>query len=186
MNRQVDVSLIDSLRRFQASLQGYGETVQDIVAVMQHEVHRAVEWFEQDRTSYWPAEVRKASNRLNEAKNQLAMKQLKIDGSHSPSCYEEKKAVEVARNRLRYAEDRIQKTRHWLRVVKQEVDEFRGLLSKMQSLSDYDIPKAAASLNRMAEALDKYAKQRSVSQGDKAARVRSDSSAKQPNNLKEG
>lgn len=166
MNRQADVASIDSLRRFQASLQSYGETVQDVVAVMQCEVQRAVEWLEQDRMVYWPAQVRKATDQLNEAKNRLEMKQLTIDQSKPPSCYEEKKAVEVARRRLRYAEDRVQSTRHWLRVVKHEVEEFRGLLSKVQSLPDHDIPKAAAILGRMAQALDKYARQSSPTGGN--------------------
>lgn len=158
MNRQADVNSIDSLRRFRIALQQYGETVQDVVATLQCELQRAVDWFEQDRMSYWPAETRKASDKLVEALNQLEMKQLAVDRSDSPSCYDEKKAVERAKRRLRYAEEKVERTRYWLRVVKHEVDEFKGLLAKLGHLSESDLPRAVAALERMTHALDRYAK----------------------------
>ena len=156
MNRQVDVTSVESLRLFHHALKGYGETVQDIVSILQMETQRAVDWFEQDRMSYWPAEVRRAQDRLTEARNQLEMKQLTIDGSDAPSCYEEKKAVESAHQRLRYAEERLQNSKHWLRIVKHDVEEFQGLISKLASLPETDLPKACASLERMSAALEKY------------------------------
>ena len=158
MNRQADVNSIDSIRRFRVALQQYGDTVQDIVATLQCELQRAVDWFEQDRMSFWPAEVRKANDHLVEALNQLEMKQLAVDRSDAPSCYDEKKAVERAKRRLRYAEERVQRTRHWLRIVKHEVDEFKGLMAKLGHLSESDVPRAAAALERMTQALDRYAK----------------------------
>ncbi len=158
MNRQADVNSIDSIRRFHLALQSYGETVQDAISTLQCELQRAVDWFEQDRMSFWPAEVRKANDQLAQARSQLEMKQLAIDRSNAPSCYDEKKAVERARRRLRYAEERVQKTRHWLRIVKHEADEFKGMLAKVGHLSDSDLPRAAAALERMTHALDRYAR----------------------------
>ena len=158
MSRQADVNSIDSLRRFRLALQQYGETVQDVVTTLQCELQRAVDWFEQDRMSFWPAEVRRSNDRLVEALNQLEMKQLAVDRSDAPSCYDEKKAVENAKRRLRYAEERVQRTRHWLRVVKHEADEFKALLAKLGHLSESDLPRAAAALERMTQALDRYAK----------------------------
>jgi hypothetical protein len=158
MNRQADVNSIDSIRQFRIALQDYSETVQDVVATLQCELQRAVDWFEQDRMSFWPAEVRRSNDKLVEARNQLEMKQLAVDPSSAPSCYDEKKAVERAKRRLRYAEERVQKTRHWLRIVKHEADEFKGLLANLGHISESDLPRAAAALERMTQALDRYAK----------------------------
>lgn len=170
MSRQADVSSIDSVRRFRAALQEYGETVDDVVAALQVELQRAINWLEQDRMNYWPAEVRKANDKLVEALNRLEMKQLTIDRSDSPSCYDEKKAVERAKLRLRFAEDKVSRTRHWMRIVKHETEEFRGMLAKVGYLSESEIPRAVAALGRMTEALEKYARQNAPLAPDRPAR----------------
>jgi hypothetical protein len=156
MSHGAHVTSIDALRWFKAALQEYADVLQDTLATMQVEVQRGLDWFELDRMSYWPAEVRKAQERLVEAQNRLERKRLSFDPSDSPSCHEEEQAVRRARQRLRFAEQKVVISRSWLRRVRHDVDDFRNLLAKLHHLGDSDLPRAIAILTRMIRSLEKY------------------------------
>ena len=157
MNRQVNVTSIASLRRFQAALAEYAEVVQDVLANLQLESQRTVDWVQHDQMAYWPNQVRLAGEALNEALNVLELKQLTLDGRDAPSCTEEKMTVQRWRRRLRYAEQQVGRTRQLGPLVQHHADEYRGVLAKLAQVTDTDLPRAVAALERMAAALEKYA-----------------------------
>jgi hypothetical protein len=157
MNRQVNVTSIDALRRFQAALREYSEAVQDVLANLQLEAQRTVDWVQQDRMAYWPHQVRLAGEALTEALNQLEMKQLTLDGRDAPSCSEEKNAVHRSRQRLRYTEQQLARTRQLGPIVQHQAEEYQGVLAKLAQMIETDIPRALAALDRMASSLEKYA-----------------------------
>jgi hypothetical protein len=98
-----------------------------------------------------------AGEALNEAKNRLEMKQLTLDGRDAPSCSEERDAVHRWRERLRYAEQQLGRTRQLGPLVQHDADEYRGILAKLSQLVEAELPRAIAQLDRMATALEKYA-----------------------------
>jgi hypothetical protein len=159
MARQVNVTSIEVLRRFQAALRVYAEAVQEVQETLLLETLHAVDWVEVDRATHWPAVARRASDELIEALNALERKQLTVDRSDPPACTEEKDAVQFSRRRLQHAEGKIAATRRWSHVVRHEADEYRGVLAKLSQLVETQLPQAHASLERMATALEKYAAQ---------------------------
>lgn len=153
---QVQVDSIAALRRFQAALREYAEAVQDVYGTLTLETQRTVDWVDHDRLAFWPAETRRATDRLTEALNALERKQVTVDRSDPPSCTEEKMAVAAARQRLREAEAKVASVRRWVPLVKHQADEYRGVLAKLSHLVETDLPQAIAALERMASALEKY------------------------------
>jgi hypothetical protein len=156
MSRQVDVSSISALRRFQAALRAYAETVQDVLAGLQTESQRSLDWVEARRLSYWPRQLQAAGEGLTAALNRLEMKQLTLDGRDAPSCTEERQDVHRARERLRYSEEQLSRIRQLAPRVQHQADEYQGVLAKLAQLIEGDVPRAIATLDRMATALEKY------------------------------
>lgn len=156
MPRSANVKSISCLTAFRAEMQEFGHPIQDALASLECELDRALEWFQSDRMAYWPNEARRASDELAEALNRLERKKISTNPADNPSCYEEKKAVELARRRKRLAEQKIRVTRHWLPIVQHEIEEFKNQLNKLHHLSDSDVPRAVAALTRMISSLEKY------------------------------
>jgi hypothetical protein len=157
MNRQVNVWSIAALRRFQLALREYGEAIQDVLASLQLESQRTVDWIQLDQMAYWPHQIRVAEETLNEALNRLQLKQLTLDGRDAPSCSEERDAVYRGRQRLRYSQQQLSRTKQLAPQVEHQADEYRAALAKLSQLVETDVPRAIAVLDRMAISLEKYA-----------------------------
>lgn len=156
MDRSANVKSLDAVRNFRGALAKFEEGARDGLTLLELEVRRAVDWIEQDRRRYWPSQAKQASDELAEARHALELCKLKYSANETPSCQQEKKAVERAKQRLRLCEEKIQQVKHWIRAVRQELNEFEGQMSQMTTTLDADLPRAMATLGRMLAALDKY------------------------------
>jgi hypothetical protein len=128
----------------------------DSVSMLQMEVRRAVDWLEDDRRRYWSHQVKKASEWVTQARNDLERAELTYGSEESPPCTEQKKVLAQAKRRQRLCEEKIKAVRRWVRVVRAELNEFDGQMARMNNYLDTDIPRAATALERMLRALDKY------------------------------
>ena len=156
MTRPANVLSIEVLRTFQHRLQEYESRVRDLLTALTLETQRGVSWVEQDRTAYWPRQVRKADENVVAARNALERCELIHKSTPRKSCIDEKKALEKAKRRLRYAEKQIKVVRHWLYVVRHEAEELRGKAYQLEQFLDVDLQRAIAALDRMASALENY------------------------------
>jgi hypothetical protein len=77
-------------------------------------------------------------------------------GDNTPSCIEEKKALEKARKRLARAEEKAELVRRWTPVVLQQFREACVRLVRFREVLDVDCPRAIAALERKLRALDEY------------------------------
>jgi hypothetical protein len=157
MGRFAKVTSLDAIQQLQGALGRFAGEADEAVTLLVLEVRRAVDWLEQDRRRYWPQQVRRAEDRLTEARNDLHRCQLKYGSGEVPACSEQKEAVERAVRRLRLCQEKVQTTRDWIRQLRQEVHEFEGQIARMHALLETDIPRATAALGRMLEALERYA-----------------------------
>ncbi len=78
------------------------------------EARRALDWITHDRPAYWQAEIRRSTEAVARAKDELAQSRTykRID-EYVPSCAEEKKLLEMAKRRLEYAEEKLETVRKW-------------------------------------------------------------------------
>jgi hypothetical protein len=156
MSGSAKITSTDAVRVFRRALEKYDFDVRDTLTQLDLELRRVIDWIEHDRASYWPRAMRNASDALLEAKNNLARAEAALRAEDKRACYEEKAAVEKAKLRLRTAEHKARAVRKWRIVIKHEVDEFLGQMAKLNNHLDTEFPRALASLERMAAALDKY------------------------------
>ena len=116
-----------------------------------------MDWICVDQAAFWKAECRRMTELVNKAVKDLEYcKAFKKVGNNQPSCIEEKKALEKAKQRLARAEQKAEAVRRWTPVVQQQFRETCVRLVRFREVIDVDCPKAMAQLERMLKALDAY------------------------------
>lgn len=156
MSGSAHVTSIQALEALRAALANFDADARDAISLLVLEVRRAVDWLENDRMRYWPEQVRKASQRVVEARNELERAELTYGSEEKPSCLEQKKALERAKRRLRLCEEKVRRVRHWVRVIRDELNEFDGRVARLNNVLDADLPRAIAALERLVMALEQY------------------------------
>jgi hypothetical protein len=151
-----NVSSIDALAAVKAALLRFQTDVASALVTLEIEGRRPQEWIEQDRARYWPAQMRKASDDLNSARINLERCELAIRPDDKRSCYDEKKAFENAKRRLRLCEEKVQLVRQWRVKIQKEVEEFLVQVSKLQWYMESDYLRGVAQLERMIASLERY------------------------------
>ena len=162
-----NVKSIQAIRDFRTDTQEYRDSLRQAIDMLTTEVARAVSYFESDRAAYWPAQVRRASDKLSEARINLERCQLKTRDGQQRACDDEKKALRLAKERVALTHEKVKATKKWITIVRREADQFKSRLAQVSYLADHDLPRAIALLERLADRLDKYAGNvKSVSQAE--------------------
>ena len=156
MGKTAHLTSIDAVRDFRMALSDYEHDTREALTQLLLELQRAVDWVEHDRATYWPGQVRRASDAVVRARQDLERCEMAIRAEDRRSCHEQRLALEQARQRLRLAEQKTRSLRQWRVAVGQEADKVRSRLLKMMNFLDTDFPRALASLGRILAALEKY------------------------------
>lgn len=154
---QARVTDVAALPEFRAALATFAAEARQALAEVEVEARRALDWITQDRPAFWQAEIRRSSDAVARAKDELAQSRTykRID-EYVPSCAEEKKMLALAKQRLEQAERKLEIVKQWGRAAQQAVDKFKGPIQRLSAVFDGDIPRALAVLDRMSDALARY------------------------------
>ncbi len=157
MAKAAKVTSIDAVGRMSAALQAFRAEAGSGLDDLQMEIQRGLQWIHHDCREYWSVEVRRASERVTEARLNLqqAMTYRRV-ADHQPTCIDEKRALAAAKRRLQIAQDKVQAVRHWARVIDRAVNEYRGVRTPFVAILEGDLPRALAILGRMNESLQSY------------------------------
>ncbi len=157
MSTQADVKSIETLAFIKAAIAAFAHESGSASAEIEMQAQRAVDWISVDEAAHWKAEVRRAADNVNQAIKDLEhCRAFKKVGENQPSCIEEKKALEKARRRMEYAEQKAALVRKWTPVVQQQFREACVRLVRFRETVELDCPKAMARLEHMLRALDAY------------------------------
>lgn len=157
MNRSANVQSIDALDRFRAALITFAESTDLGLTMIRMELDRFVDWLEHDQLKYWQHEIRLREDRVNEAKTDLhRCLAATVDPNRTPSCYQEKKALELAKRRLEESQEKLEAVRRWIPPVRQAVLEYRMRAEPLASALLGDVPKATRLLESLARQLASY------------------------------
>ena len=77
-------------------------------------------------------------------------------GDYTPSCVDERKALQRAEDRLKVAEGKAETVRKWTRSLQHELNEYAGGSSQFAAVLEIDLPKAMGTLDRVLSSLDRY------------------------------
>lgn len=151
------VGSIAAIEAFQVALANYIDASKQALTMIDLETRRAVDWIRIDRAAYWKNEIRRAGDAVNRANDDLhKCLSFKSMEDYTPSCIDERKALQRAQERLRLAETKAEAVRHWSRAVQHELNEYSGRIVQFNSVLDGDIPKSLATLARIVEILNRY------------------------------
>jgi len=161
MSTQADVKSIDTLAFMKVAFAAFAHESGQSLSEVEMQGQRAVDWITVDQAAYWKSECRKLTDLVNKAVKDLEYcRAFKKVGNNQPSCVEEKKALEKAKQRLARAEQKAELVRRWTPIVQQQFREACVRLVRFREVIDVDCPRAMAQLEKMVKALDAY---RSVS-----------------------
>ncbi len=151
-----DVKSLGALDELARSLRKFQEEANVAFDELNMEIHRAVEWIQHDAKHYWNQQVRRAEQQVTEAKIALERKQMFRVADRRPSCYDEKKALELARRRLALAREKVETVRRWSLAISQIVMEYKGDVGPLTHWVEAELPRAIALIHRQSGALDSY------------------------------
>jgi hypothetical protein len=150
-----NVTSVEVVKAFKLALQQFEEEVESALIQLDLESRRAIEWIENDRARYWPAEERKAATMVAEARLSLERAEQNTSGD-TKYAFEERKILEKAKRRQRLAEAKTQAVRQWKREIHKEVETFQVHLAKLKHFMEADYSKGIVALERINVALERY------------------------------
>jgi hypothetical protein len=156
MNRSAEVRSIDALQRMASALRVFADEASIALDDLRMDLHRVIQWIEYDQKDYWTQELRRAQQRVAEAKLNLERARMFRFGDSQPSCYEEKKALEAAQRRVEIARAKLEAVKRWGRLLEHESTECRSAVAPLAHWVQTDVPRAAALLRRLTGALESY------------------------------
>ena len=155
MNPSANVHSVDGLTTFQLSLQHFQEKAKDALMNIDMDLRRTQEWIE-EQYSQWQAEIRKAEEDLQHAMLELKRKKMMKIGDRTPDTSDEEKRVKKCKARLEHAEDKGEKTKHWLRAFPEAQLDYEGPGRQLKTQVENAIPNMLALLAQKIAALEQY------------------------------
>jgi hypothetical protein len=150
------VRSISALEDFKTILANFESEAKEALAVTDMAVRRSLEWFQHDLLKQWQSEFRRREEAVTNARAELERCRMQSFGDRTPDCTDQKVALKKAQTRLEEAEYKIKAVKKWSRILEEEVGEYRGPSQELGNIIAGELPKAAADLNRMLDALAAY------------------------------
>jgi len=153
MSLPAHVSDIQALSKFRPSLIRFSEDVQRTLTGPGSDAGRVVSWLQRERLPYWKREIRVRSEEAVRANTKLVQQ----TSSQSPRpSVDARKAFELAKRRVREAEEKFEITRRSILKMEKAIKHYRTAIQPMASIARADMSAAAAKLDGYIAALDAY------------------------------
>ena len=152
-----DVRDIESLEALRVGLLKLGSEWEPVIQSIRATVHRADEYFTNDRIGYWRKQVELAERELNEAKDNLAQKRSAVRASDRPAATEAAQRVHRAEARVRTCRHKHSQSRAIALEMSRRCDELLGPLADVSDHCESLLPVAAEELKGLIEHLRRYA-----------------------------
>ncbi len=151
------VSDIRALAEFRPALIRFSEDAQRALTSPGSDAGRVMSWLQQDRLPYWKREIRIRSEQAVVANSKLVQQ----TSSQTPRpSVDARKAYELAKRRVREAEEKYERTRRAILNLQKEIDRYRGAVQPMASIARADMTTAVGRLDGYIKSLDEYTKAR--------------------------
>ena len=157
MSESANVLSIEAIRDFEAALIQFYEIANRTTGNMAQQSQHMLQWLEMDRPVFWKRQVEIGHDRLAEARTRLTQCMMRRTGDFKPSCFDEKKALERAKQNLEYSRAQINVVKQWIVKARKESEEFNGRKAQLTRLLEGDVPRMVALLRRITEKLEQYA-----------------------------
>ncbi len=154
MADQANITSLESLESFRASLIIFLNKAHTRVDEVGDEVRRTKSWLQHDRRLYWQTEIRRRRTRLDQAEQELLTARM---SSMRENYTLQMMAVRKAKEALQEAEAKFQNVRKWSRDFEPTVEPLWKRVESLRSVLDHEMPKALAHLLQLQKTLEGYA-----------------------------
>lgn len=161
---QANVRSLDAMRAFRVHLLEFADVAIDVTASLQQQTLSFLDWLEHDRPNFWKQYMLRSFDVIAQARSDLEKCQMRTVADHRPTCYEEKLALQAAKQRLQMAQEKVEAVTRWCSFVRHEIDEFDGRRGGLQRYIESDFAKTIATLERMIAAIEAYAEMESAAE----------------------
>src|SRR5690606_11622448 len=117
------VTDIAAVRAFKAALIEFQEEAASALEMMQMQLHRTLDWVEQERPAYWTKQIQIGFDKVAQTRTELNACQMRTVAGRRPSCIEEKQAYEQAKRRLQHCQEMVGRVKKWSIKLTHESDE---------------------------------------------------------------
>jgi hypothetical protein len=156
MSSQTSVQSIDALKEFRVALALYGEDTVEALGAVESRVRRTFRWLQEERPVYWQEQIKRRSEKVQQAKAEVFKKKLQQKPDYKPAMSEQIENLRKAEASLEDAQKRLTMVRKWQPAFKQAALEYHGSIQRLKSLANNDIPGAIALLSRIIDSLEAY------------------------------
>ena len=153
MPQRAQVTAIDALESFRASLIVYVNQARSTLEEVSADVVRTRNWLEHDQRTYWDNQMRRRARALDEARQALfsaKLSNLRVESSA------EQMAVHRARRALDEGEAKLRVLKRWDRDFDNRVQPLVKQMEKLHSVLAWDMSKASAYLAEAINTLSAY------------------------------
>lgn len=155
MSRFARVASLDGIRDFKAALADFAETANVALSEATADVQRTIWWVAHDQLAHWQREIKKRTDKLNQAKAELFKKQLESNDTRT-SAVVERKHVAKWQAAVDEAEEKVRRVKKWATVLEREMLLFKAGLAQVSGAIQGDIPAAVGRLDKMIQSLEAY------------------------------
>lgn len=155
MSQSANVRSLEAIREFRVALIKFIDKAKRSVATAESEVQRTSTWLSSSQPLHWTHEVRRANDRLAQAKGELARATLsQPDNPRGPT--DQIRLVRKREEEIRIAMKKGEQTKKWSRKFEQQTNEYKGAMTPLSSSLDGDLNKAVSILTNSIKSLEEY------------------------------
>src|SRR4051794_29516652 len=139
MQPTANLQNVEGLAVFQQNLQHFEEKAKDALMNIDMDLRRTQDWLE-EMYGAWQTEIRLAEEALTQAMLELNRKKRMKIGERAPDTAEEEKQVRKCKARLEHAEDKAEKTKHWMRALPEAILDYEGPARQLKTQVENGVP----------------------------------------------
>lgn len=154
-----DVARVDSIeviKRFREAYCKFAEEARNALIAADIETRRGMDFILIDRSNHWKNELKRRTEKLNQAKLELNAKTLTQGGNEAKGVTEARENVRRAVARLNEAEAKLKTISKWKPVLEHAAAEYRSLSQPLSDAVHGEMEAAIGLLERMISSLEAY------------------------------
>lgn len=163
MPGRVRVSDLQSLSTIRAACIRFGEEAPAALQSGGSDASRTLAWLQREKLPYWKRQIRVRSEEAVRANTKF------IQQSSGPSprpSVDARVEYELAKRRVREAEEKHESTRHWIRTLEREIERYRASIQPMAAIARSLSNEAVAHLDSLLAALEAYTNEQAARPND--------------------
>ena len=149
------VRSVDALVDLKAAFCTFTAEAKEALSSLDLEIRQFEDWLGCQLT-FWKHAVKQCEEDVFLAKQELAQRKMMRFHDREPDTTEQEKTLRLAKERLEFAEEKVEITKRWQRLYPEAMIEYRGPSNQLMSILEADLPKADAILQSKIAALEAY------------------------------